>query len=345
MKEMKNQIADLFSQLPLVRRYFRGIGTIFMLHRVYPFDADKARPNGNLEVSPGFLESLIIKLRAETYDFISLDRLFEILQNGEEVKKQIVFTFDDGYKDTYEIAYPMFKKYNIPFTVYVTTSFPEKEAILWWYFLEDLLLEKDEIILSDGLKRRCVTDREKYKLFYQIKDVIASFARDSFSEKVSALFGNYEVDWLSKCDELAMGWEQIKELSEDALVTIAGHTKNHYALNELSDNQVVAEIIESHELIESKINKKVNHFAYPFGSKHEVKKREMDIVKRLKLKTATTARYGSVYHQHKKYLERLPRVMLTEKFALWPSFPFVWSKESRQRGFSPKSEVALPINS
>jgi len=298
----------------MARKYFQGIATIFMLHRVRPIEAGRARLNCDLEVSPDFLESLIIKLRSEKYDFISLDRLFEILKNGEEVKKKIVFTFDDGYKDTYEIAYPMLKKHDIPFTVYVTTSFPEREAILWWYFLEDLLMEKDEIILTDGLRRRCAADKEKTEIFSQIKKIILSFGKDNFSGKINKLFENYVVDWLSKCDELTMGWEQIKELSEDELVTIAGHTKNHYALNQLSDSQVVAEIIESHELIESKINIKVDHFAYPFGSRPEVERREFDIVKRLKLKTATTTRCGNVCHQHKKYLECLPRVMLTEKF-------------------------------
>jgi len=105
-----------------------------------------------MKVSPEFLEEFILKLKAKGYEFISIDRLYEILQNKEKVKKQIVFTLDDGYKDNYKIAYPIFKKYNIPFVNYLTTSFPERNAYLWWYVLEDILIENDEIILGNEQK-------------------------------------------------------------------------------------------------------------------------------------------------------------------------------------------------
>ena len=37
--------------------------------------------------------------------------------------KQIIFSFDDGRLDTYTIAYPIMKKYGLPFTLNVTTDF------------------------------------------------------------------------------------------------------------------------------------------------------------------------------------------------------------------------------
>jgi len=50
----------------------------------------------------------------------------------------------------------------------------------------------------------------------------------------------------------------------------------------------------TNELIQSKIGKKVEYFAYPFGSKNEVGKREFEIVKKLGFKTATTTRNGNI---------------------------------------------------
>lgn len=35
-------------------------------------------------------------------------------------KKKAVITFDDGWMDAYMNAYPFLKRYNIPFTVYIT---------------------------------------------------------------------------------------------------------------------------------------------------------------------------------------------------------------------------------
>jgi len=269
-----------------------------------------------MKVSPQFLENIIITLKSSGYSFISLDRLYEILEKGENVRKNIVFTLDDGYKDNYSIAYPIFKKYDIPFTIYVTTSFPERSAILWWYILEDLLLANEEIIIGNKDRIVCRTIIEKEKAFMKVRKIILSLESKNFLNNLSLLFSNYTIDWVGKTNELALDWENIINLSKDEIVTIAGHTKNHYAFNMLSKNDITKEIIEANMLLESKINMKINHFAYPFGSKNEIAKRVCDVVKKLNFKTATTTRRGNIYLDHKKHLHCLPRIMLTEDFNL-----------------------------
>jgi peptidoglycan/xylan/chitin deacetylase (PgdA/CDA1 family) len=287
-----------------------------MLHRVDYIDSKKLFSNENMKVSPEFLENFILELKSNEYQFISLDKLYDILQNGEKVKKQIVFTLDDGYKDNYEIAYPIFKKYNVPFAIYVTTSFPENDAILWWYVLEDLVLVNDNIELSNGQSFECKLKEQKEDTFLKIRKIILGFKQKDFLESLNELFSNYKVDWFSKNRELCMSWNEIIDLSKDGLCTIGGHTKNHYALNQLSIEEAKYEIIEANKIIEEKIGKKIEHFAYPFGSRVEIGQREFDIVKSLGFKTTSTTRRGNIYLEHNKYLESLPRVMLAENFEL-----------------------------
>lgn len=309
-------LKKILSSISFINNYFSGIATIFMLHRVDNIDSNKLFPNEKMKVTPKFLEKFILELKSKGYEFISLDRLYEILQKREKVRKQIIFTLDDGYKDNYEKAYPIFKKYNVPFTIYVTTSFPENKAILWWYVLEDLILYHDHITLSNGLSFECTTKSQKENAFLRIREIILKFKPQNFLDSLNKLFINYEVNWVAKNKELCMSWEQIIELSKDNLCTIGNHTKNHFALNQLSVDEIKIEIIEANQIIKEKINKKVEHFAYPFGSKVEVGQREFEIVKSLGFKTATTTRRGNIYYEHKYYLECLPRVMLTENFLL-----------------------------
>lgn len=307
-------LKSLINSLPFVRSYFEGMMTIFMLHRVYPFEPNKLSPNESMKVSPEFLERFIIELKAQGYEFISLDRVHDILQNGEKVKKQIVFTLDDGYKDNYEIAYPIFKKHNVPFAIYITTSFPQNQAILWWYAIEDLIIAHDEIVLDDGRRFECTTKKQKEEVFFHIRELILKFKNESFLDSLNQLFSYYKIDWFAKNKELCMSWEQIIEISKDPLCSIAGHTKNHIALNQLPIDDAKMEILEGNRLLEEKIGKKIEHFAYPFGSRVEVGRREFDLVKSLGFKTATTTRRGTIYPEHKNHLECLPRVMLTEGF-------------------------------
>lgn len=317
---MKENIKKLLLNNDLINQYYSGIGTILMLHRVYPFEDDKLPPNENLKVSPQFLEKFIIELKSKRYEFISLDRLHEILVNRVKVNKQIIFTLDDGYKDNYEIAYPIFKKHNVPFTIYVTTSFINRTSSLWWYVLEDLIVSNNEITISDGSSYSCKTENEKVETFIAIKDQIKnmfiSSEQKEFAGKLEEMFSYYkhEIDWFGKCDELIMSWDNIQKISKDPLVTIGGHTKNHYALNKLSPDKIVDEIIGANSIIENKIGRKIEHFAYPFGSMTEIGRKECDIVKSLGYKTCTITRSGNIFPEHRNYLECLPRVMFTENF-------------------------------
>jgi len=314
---MKQKVVKILSNIPFINSYYSGIAVIFMLHRVAPFEKNKLLPNENMKISPQFLEKFIIELKNKGYDFISLDELFEILQSGKKVKKKIIFTLDDGYKDNFAIAYPIFKKYKVPFTVYITTCFPEKSAILWWYILEDLILKNEEILLANGTRFRCKTFKEKEKAFMAIRALILKLDHNNFLKELNSLFKNYEINWFQRNEELCMSWEDIVTLSNDPLVTIGSHTKNHLVLSRLSEENIIKEIVEANELIEEKIGKKVEHFAYPFGGIEEVCKREMEIVKKLGFKTVVTTRRGTIYPEHKDFCNCcLPRIMLTEEFCI-----------------------------
>ena|SRR5437764_15440766 len=105
----------------LARPLYSGIGSILMLHRVCR-EANRPRLGFNrlLEVTPELLEEAIVFLKKK-YEFVSLDQVYEILNGGKRKSKFIAVTMDDGYLDNYTHAFPILKKYNVPFTIYVTT--------------------------------------------------------------------------------------------------------------------------------------------------------------------------------------------------------------------------------
>ena len=116
MHEQFIKISNLISRLRLVRNYYSGIATIFLLHRVSPFECDRLFLNERMKVSPDFLEEFILKLKDDGYNFINLSELHHILTHNIKTKKNIIFTLDDGYRDNYTYAYPVFKRNKIPFT-------------------------------------------------------------------------------------------------------------------------------------------------------------------------------------------------------------------------------------
>lgn len=75
--------------------------------------------------------------------------------------------------------------------------------------------------------------------------------------------------------------EEIKFLANHRLIEIGAHTNSHKRLSDLSRNDQLYEIETSKKILENIINKKVLHFAYPFGGRQDFNKISKNIVKDL----------------------------------------------------------------
>jgi peptidoglycan/xylan/chitin deacetylase (PgdA/CDA1 family) len=73
-------------------------------------------------------------LKEDGYSVISTAELTEFLAFRRRIpKKAVVINLDDGYRSTYEIAYPILKKYGFTATLFIYTSFigASNNALTW----------------------------------------------------------------------------------------------------------------------------------------------------------------------------------------------------------------------
>lgn len=96
---------------------------VLMYHylSVPPADANAIRLD--LSITPTLFESHLAYLQAAGYQSISLKELYYALTLQTELPpKPIVITFDDGYRDAYENAFPLLKQYNFRATFFIFTQ-------------------------------------------------------------------------------------------------------------------------------------------------------------------------------------------------------------------------------
>lgn len=294
------------------RRYGKGKnakGVVFMLHRVSEKIDGHLPNNEHLKISPKFLEKVIMKYKNAGFVFLSLDQLYAIISGKNSIEKPFVcFTMDDGYLDNFENAYPIFKKHHIPFAIFVTTDFPDKKAVLWWYVIEELILNSTEVQLSDGSKYNCRTFQEKWDTFRYIREKVLLLNPLNLVNELNELFANYNLDWYAPIKTLSMSWKQVKILTQEPLCTIGGHTVSHVALNKLSMEDTDKEITSGMSVIKSHTNYKPVYFAYPYGSEKENGEREYNYIRNSDIKMAFISYGGYVYPDTQ--LEQVPRFML-----------------------------------
>ena len=290
-----------------------GIGTIFMLHRVREPDAVDFAPNRILEVTPSFLEGLILRLKARRIACVTLDEAVERIAAGEKAERFAVFTLDDGYRDNFTVAAPIFERHQVPFTVYLATSLPDGTAELWWVALERVIATGNDVHVrfADGegvFSTR--TTAEKNAAWQNIYWRLRRSGERHLREEIRRLAVEHRIDYPAITHELAMSWDELRLLAQNSYARIEAHTASHIALSQLRANEARADIVLGLSRHESELGVRPTHFSYPYGDPGSAGPRDFNLVKEFGFRSATTTRKGLIHPRHAQAMTALPRLSL-----------------------------------
>lgn len=99
----------------------------------------KREVNNEVRMPPEQFEEQMAYLQNHGYHCISLNQLYQSLYHkGTLPDKPFVITFDDGYIDNYETAFPILKKHGFVATVFMVSSYVNGEGFLTWLQLKEL---------------------------------------------------------------------------------------------------------------------------------------------------------------------------------------------------------------
>ncbi|MFA7273184.1 MAG: polysaccharide deacetylase family protein [Crocinitomicaceae bacterium] len=243
-----------------------------------------------------------------------MNELNNHFENGSKLPdKFICFTLDDGYKDSLTHGLPIFKKHQVPFTIYITNCFPNGTAVLWWYLFESHAKSYNELIINSSLgkmKFNWQNQTEAFEQFRQVSEAIKSIPATELNFVLSKSFKVSTADLKKQCKNIALSWNDIIQLSKEPLVTIGAHTMNHISVKQQSASIVEKEMKASKLEIEQYIGMEVIHFAYPFGSAFDVSKRDIDIAFDAGYKTSTLNQPGNIFRCNKQSRNALARMPL-----------------------------------
>jgi peptidoglycan/xylan/chitin deacetylase (PgdA/CDA1 family) len=98
-----------------------------------------AQQRRKLVVAKADFEQQMEYLARNGYRVITMKELVAFLEGKEALpKKSVVVTIDDGYRSTYEIAFPVLKKYGFPATVYLYSDFVGAGDALTWPQMQEM---------------------------------------------------------------------------------------------------------------------------------------------------------------------------------------------------------------
>ncbi len=302
----------------LARSFFAGLGAILTFHRVLPPHDEPFQPHCGLEITPDFLDAVLSALRHADVDLVSMDEAWRRLTGDPGTRRFVAVTFDDGYRDTLQHAWPILKRHDVPMTLYVASAFAEGTGTLWWEVLGRAVALNDTLEVDmDGEFRRFDSStpqakEETYATLYRwLRGQRHQAALDA---AVGGLAAGCGVDTAAQCRELCMGWEELAGLAADPLVTIGSHTVGHPFLAKCDAPAALREMTESRAAIEAKLGVRPEHFAYPVGAPDAAGAREFALAAQAGYKTGVTTRAGVIFADHAEHPTALPRLSVNGEF-------------------------------
>ena len=207
------------------------------------------------------------------FNVISLNDLLQLSMIKQPIPKHaVVITFDDGYADFYDNAFPVLQEFSLPATLFVTTGFVDNQTWLWPDKIKFLLSEtKLSEISVPEINRVFRLKVDENKAWHAIADFCLTIPDKAKKQLILSLAEKLGVD-IPVCAPnqfRSLNWGQIKEMSSQGL-DVGSHSVSHPVMTKLELTDLRNELILSKEAIELHINKPVEGFCYPNGLSEDI---------------------------------------------------------------------------
>jgi O-antigen/teichoic acid export membrane protein/peptidoglycan/xylan/chitin deacetylase (PgdA/CDA1 family) len=210
-----------------------------------------------------------LRFIARHFDVVSGDELPGALEAPRG--RHVALTFDDGYRDNYEVAYPVLRANGLPAVFFLATGFLDRPQVAWW----------DEIAWMVRTSPRARLEPNRWL------SAPLPFDPARREAAIQALVGVYQelpqphaetfLHWLGgatasgradprQAASTWMTWDMVREMRR-AGMAFGAHTVDHPVLARCSAERQQQEIAGSVARVRDELGEPCTLFSYPIGAR------------------------------------------------------------------------------
>jgi len=202
------------------------------------------------------------------YRVMSLEELVDRTICGDIPTRSVAITFDDGYRDNYEYAFPILKKYQLPATIFIATGAIGTGELIW----HDRVFDAFRFATVD---RARLNDSSIPELMLQTVDARSRSLKPTLA-RAKALYGGARQSFIDDLEEKLcpnlppdrnermLTWDQVREMFS-AGIDFGSHTVSHTILSRIPKSEKVKELQRSKDQLSGNLKTRISLFAYPNG--------------------------------------------------------------------------------
>jgi len=276
-------LAGLYRTSGLRRIRHPGRAAILTYHRVV---SDGMLQEGGIQagmyVRRSTFDAHLAYLRAH-FQVVSLEFLLDVWKAGEldGAKSYCAITFDDGWRDNFQEAFPLLKKHGVPATIFLTTDYIGTEQ---WFWPDQVIFLLERVqdrplaarvaagkVLQEALGLSAMTEDGRYRdvdpndLYDH--DAIVELCKQKDVETIRVF-----IEKLSRAVEVGvparrvlLTWDEVREMASCG-VSFGSHSSSHRILTRIPTADARHELTGSWTALVKEGIKPIPVFCYPNGN-------------------------------------------------------------------------------
>ena len=230
---------------------------------------------------------------------ISVDELVHAARSPSRRNPPVLVTFDDGFRDYHDNAYPILQELRIPAVVFVATAFLDHGGAIWTDVVQFALATTRERRIAPPWDRAVILElgspQARERAAHACKTFLKGIPDVDRRRAVTMLLG--ELGITESAIEDAYGrqmltWDETRATRE--FTTYGGHSHTHPILSQLDDDRIDFEIGTCQRRLTEELGVPARHFAYPNGRSVDFDARVQTALRRHGFESAFSTNDGRV---------------------------------------------------
>jgi peptidoglycan/xylan/chitin deacetylase (PgdA/CDA1 family) len=236
------------------------------------------------------------------FDCITLEEALAMAAGQITLRPSLLLTFDDGYLDNYQVAYPLLRSHGLQAVFFLPTDFIGTQRLPWWDVIAYILKHSRHQIIKVQHPKPAefrIADGDVSSTIFQVLTHCINNATTDYAPLINDLetaCGCQRPD--QSAARCFMNWDEAREMQSGGGMAFGSHTHSHEILSGLSAERQTLELSRSRAILEHELGRTIDVLSYPVGLPYTFNTDTLAAVERTGYRAAFSF-YGGANNGHR----------------------------------------------